>query len=350
VLRYAKTCLWPADPQGLARAAEALEAGHPVGLPTETVYGLAARLADPLAIAQVFEAKGRPLYDPLIVHVASLEAAAEVGRLPDDPALRALLASRWPGPLTVVLERTALVPDLVTAGASTVAVRVPDHPVALEVIRRVGPLVAPSANRFGRISPTSAREVLAELEGRILGCLDGGPCPVGVESTILQAGAAGYRLLRPGGLPLEVIQEALGEVQVEARGADGGVMPGSLEAHYAPGTPLILVRDLLDGRALPPLAGRRVGVLWPLGEAAPVARVVLQAGAAAVVVEALSPAGEPREAAVHLYSALRRLDEGGHDLLLTTLPAGPGLALALRDRLRRASRGSRQASEAGHAL
>lgn len=299
-------------------AVAALRAGHLVALPTETVYGLGADANNPLALRQVFAAKGRPVDHPLIVHVADLDGAEALGWLP--PLARTLAARFWPGPLTMVVRRRAGVVDEATGGLPTVGLRVPDHPLTLQVLREFrGGVAAPSANRFGGISPTSAHHVRQEL-GPDLQLLDGGPCTVGLESTILDlshlpaadAPALGGGLpilLRPGGLPVEDIEALVGPV---AR--SGGVKaPGSLAAHYAPHTALLLAADpAAEARRLR-AEGRRVAVLAPLDAAA------------------LAPL---------LYAELRRLDALGVDVLVAGLVGPEGLGLAINDRLRRAAHGS----------
>ncbi|GAB4262881.1 MAG: hypothetical protein Kow0054_26910 [Deferrisoma sp.] len=310
--------------EGIDEAARALREGGLVAFPTETVYGLGAHALDEAAVARVFEAKGRPRFDPLIVHLGAAEdlpaVAAEV------PALARELARRfWPGPLTLVLPRATRVPDLVTAGLPTVAVRVPSHPLARELLARAGvPVAAPSANRFGRTSPTRAEHVVEELAGRVDLVLDGGPCPLGVESTIVSL-AGEPRLLRPGAVPVEEIERVTGPL---ARGAPKpGLAPGTLPSHYAPRTPLVLV-DSLDAPNLP---RGRLGALAFRGS---------PPGDRFEAVETLSPRGDLREAAARLFAALRRLDQAGLDAIVAEAVPAEGLGLAILDRLRRAAAGS----------
>lgn len=307
----------------VARVVALLRAGQPVALPTETVYGLAAAAFDPGAVAGIFAAKGRPLFDPLIVHLPAVEWLERVVReVP--PVARALAARFWPGPLTMVLPKAARVPDLVTAGLATVAVRMSAHPVFRRVIGEFGePVAAPSANRFGRISPTTAEHVLAELGGRIPLIVDGGPCPHGIESTIVAVGAGGLEILRQGPVGGDELA-AFGRVTVRAAGGPP-TAPGQLAAHYAPRTPLRIVAPESVG---PPPAGGmgRVGLLaWRRA----------RPGFAAV--EVLSGRGDWREAAAGFYGALRRLDGAGLDLIMAEeLPAG-GLGPALMERLGKAA-------------
>lgn len=307
-------------------AAKVLRNGGLVAFPTETVYGLGAAALDPQAAARIFEAKGRPRFDPLIVHVSCMEQvkqlAAEVS-----PHAHALIEQFWPGPLTLVMPKAGIVPDLVTAGLPTVAIRMPRHPLALELIRRAGiPVAAPSANTFGFTSPTSARHVLDHLAGKVDRILDGGACPVGIESTIVSLADGRPVLLRPGGIPAEEIEAVVGSLGRQARVANGVVAaPGMLSRHYAPRTPMTIT-----GPGEPPLpdAGKQVGVLAFRGIAAPT-----QFNA----VEILSPCGDLREAAANLFGAIRRLDEMRLDGLFAQTVPEAGLGLAINDRIRRAA-------------
>jgi L-threonylcarbamoyladenylate synthase len=326
--------------EGIALAAAALARGEPVGMPTETVYGLAAPCWDERAVARVFAAKDRPRFDPLIVHVAegvrSVAALAELG-LVDAAALGAagigaadaLCGAFWPGPLTLVLPKTARVPDIVTAGLATVAVRAPRHPVAQALIAAAGvPLAAPSANRFGRISPTRAEDVAAELGDRIGLVLDGGPCAVGVESTVVEIDPVGRAtVLRPGGIGREELESVLGGPAGERRSVGPVVTsPGQLESHYAPRTPVLLGGLPPRSRAQAPGPAARFGALVFGGAVPP--------GAAAVEVLGTDPV----EAARHLFAALRELDEAGLDAIVAEpFPSEDGLGHAINDRLRRAA-------------
>lgn len=307
----------------MAEAAAVLRRGGIVAFPTETVYGLGAAVFDPRAVARVFEVKARPSFDPLIVHLSD---ASELGRVSPsaDPRVGRLAARFWPGPLTLVLPRRPEVPDLVTSGLDTVGVRVPAHPAARALIAAAGlPLAAPSANPFGYVSPTTAAHV-AELLGRSVDLvLDGGPCRVGVESTILSLVGDPPSMLRPGGVPREALEEALGS-PVEVAGPTGRpAAPGQLPRHYATRTPL----RILPGEASP-LAegGPRVGLLaWRRP----------RAGYAAV--EVLATDGSPETAAANLFAALRRLDAAGLTLIVAEPCDEKGLGYAIMDRLRRAA-------------
>lgn len=302
---------------GLARVLGHLRAGRPVALPTETVYGLAADALSPMACAAIFEAKRRPLSDPLIVHVAD---TAWLGRICERPeAAGDLAAAFWPGPLTVVLPRAPVVPDLVTAGQSTVAVRQSAHPVMRQVLEAFGrPLAAPSANRFGRISPTTAAHVVEELGGGIPLVVDAGSCDHGIESTIVLVGEDGVAILREG----PVTREALEAVTPVHHRAPGVRAPGLMKSHYAPATPLLIARS----DAVPESRKLRAGFLaWS------------EAGEGFAVVERLAAAGDLRGAAAGLYGAMRRLDAAGLDLIVAEPVPEQGLGVAIMDRLRKAA-------------
>lgn len=357
----AATVLLPPSPAGIAEAARLLRAGQAVGLPTETVYGLAAACFDEAALARVFAAKERPTFDPLIVHVDApaapvvdaLAAAGLVRAAALDPLARArveaLAAAFWPGPLTLVLPKDPRVPDLATAGLPTVGVRAPRHPVARALIRAAGtPLAAPSANRFGRISPTTAAAVLAELAGRIPAVLDGGPAEVGLESTVVAVAEDGaLTLLRPGGVPPEDLARVAGVTPTRAaapRPGAGLAAPGTLDSHYAPGRPLTLlpapVAALTPAQgdaARAAAAGASAVGLLAFADAGAGERLAALVGRP-VVARTLSPTGDLAEAARGLFAHLRALDEAEVDLLLAEpCPVEAGLGHAIADRLRRAS-------------
>lgn len=307
-------------------AVEVLRRGGLVALPTETVYGLGADASNELAVRRIFAAKGRPSTHPLIVHVASAdEARGWVADFPS-PAL-ALADTFWPGPLTIILKRSDRASDAVTGGQDTVAVRVPNHPLALELLRAFGGgIAAPSANKFGHVSPTTAAHVRSELGGEVDLILDGGPCSVGVESTIVDLSSGVPRLLRPGGISKEQLERTLGRAVLPP--AAEVRAPGMLESHYAPRAGLVLVASEAElfAAADPRVkAGAKVAVLStvPVG---------LPSGAVGYAVPA-----DPAEYAHQLYAQLRRLDEQGYDVIVAALPAEAGLGLAVRDRLTRAA-------------
>jgi L-threonylcarbamoyladenylate synthase len=316
----------------ISRAAAILRAGGMVAFPTETVYGLGANVFDAKAVARVFEIKGRPRFDPLIAHVSDRrQAQSLVASFPK--AARKLARRFWPGPLTLVLPKSDRVPDIVTAGLPTVAVRMPDHPLALALIRETGvPLAAPSANPFGRISPTTADHVRRQLGKQVDLVLDGGPCRVGVESTIISLVEDKPALLRAGGVAVEDIETAVGPVLRPTSNPNHPTAPGQLPQHYAPRTPLVLCAN---GHY--PVNGQRTGLLSFRGRAAT---------NRFAAVEILSPRGDLREAAANLFAALHRLDALGLDLILADTVPDAGLGLAINDRLCRASAGTRHAEKA----
>jgi L-threonylcarbamoyladenylate synthase len=306
-----------------------LRDGGLVAFPTETVYGLGADATNTNAIRHLFAVKGRPADHPLIVHLGDAELLDEWAvDLTGDA--RTLAKTFWPGPLTLVVRRDARVPDEVTGGRDTVGVRVPAAPIALALLRAFGSgVAAPSANRFGRVSPTTAADVRADLGDDVDVILDGGQCAVGVESTIIEVVDREPTVLRPGGVPVEEIEKALGRPVL--RTATGpSRAPGMLASHYAPRTRVELVDDTLAAaHRSAGYEGERVGIL------APEAVSNLPAG-----VVALDPAGGPDEFARVLYQRLRYADRLGLDVLLVVPPPAEGVGVAVRDRLRRAAAGS----------
>ena len=320
-------------------AADLLRAGEVVALPTETVYGLAADALNPEAVAKVFAVKERPSFDPLIVHVASRGDLKHVAIVPEDIAdtVNKLTTAFWPGPLTLILPKHPDVPDLVTSGLPTVAVRQSAHPVFRAVGKELGrPIAAPSANRFGRISPTSATAVVKELGGRIPLVIDGGACSEGVESTIIsieprEGKKPVFRLHRAGPVTKEQLQD-FGKVE-KARDikTDAPQAPGQLESHYAPLTPLILLENPADFKPDP---DKKYALLSYRGEDdSPYVNLHDWE-----VVESLSPgSGKLAEAAIRLFFVMRLLDESGVDVIIAEPVSETGLGVAIMDRLRRAS-------------
>jgi L-threonylcarbamoyladenylate synthase len=310
----------------LHRAAEIVRKGGIVAFPTETVYGLGADAFQPLAVARIFEAKRRPYFDPLIVHVGRPDDLKKlVPKVP--PAATRLIDRFWPGPLTIILEKRETVPDIVTAGLPTVAVRMPDHPMASRLLEESNcPIAAPSANPFGYLSPTTAEDVREQLGDQVDLVLDGGPCKVGVESTIVSLVKGMPFLLRPGGLALEEIEAIIGPVHVETTHDEKPLAPGRLERHYAPRTPLVIHDDRKSCEAT---QDTRVGRL-ALCESQEIQGVQH--------VEVLSKTGDLREAAANLFSAIRKLDRLGLDIIVADPVPEVGLGRAIMDRLRRASR------------
>lgn len=314
----------------IREAVAALRAGELVGLPTETVYGLAADAANADAVRRIFRVKGRPSSHPLIVHIGS---AADVGTWARDfpPAARALAARYWPGPLTLVLPRAAGVLSEVTGGQDTVALRVPEHPLARAVIEAFGGgLAAPSANRYGRISPTTARAVREELGDAVRVVLDGGPCDVGLESTIVACLDGHVSVLRPGRVTREEIARHAGPL-TDVRDASTPRVPGTTRSHYAPATPLI-VTDAADLTAAIQRrldAGHRVAVL------------ALQPRPNGIDAEPWVEASRDADAYAHdLYARLRALDDAGADHLVVERPPDGPAWVAVHDRLRRAAAGA----------
>jgi L-threonylcarbamoyladenylate synthase len=318
-----KTAVLPADdPAAIARAAEVLQRGGLVAFPTETVYGLGADALDAAAVGKIFAAKGRPADNPLIVHVAAPEQARALARAV--PPAAEQLMSLWPGPLTLVLPRAPVVPDATTAGQDTVAVRIPGHPAALALLRACGrPLAAPSANRSGRPSPTTAQHVLADLDGVVEVILDGGPCAVGLESTVVDATRPVPMVLRMGGLPLEALRTVVGAIDMLS-GQDPEAMsrsPGLRHRHYAPRARVVLVAP---GEAAA-LGGPTVAVMSQ--QPRPPGFV----GRWQVMPTALE--GYAQE----LFAALRELDAPEVETIVVETVPEVGLGRAIADRLRRAA-------------
>lgn len=309
-----------------------LRRGQLVGLPTETVYGLAGNALDPLAVARIFKTKERPAFDPLIMHLPSLEAAEiYVLNIPD--LARKLAASYWPGPLTMVFKRRSLVPDLVTSGLDTVAIRVPRHPLALALLERLDfPLAAPSANPFGYISPTRPEHVRQQLGEKIPYILDGGPCTIGLESSIISFASAEPVLLRKGGLAIEDIFATLGTtIKVNTRSSSNPIAPGMLVSHYAPRTPLSLLSkedlatSLVHENKIKP--GKIAHLVFGGDREFRDDDRVFD----------LSPTADLTEAASNLFATLRQLDELDCQEIRTALLPEIGLGRAINDRLRRAA-------------
>jgi L-threonylcarbamoyladenylate synthase len=323
-----KTQILPAGAAATAAAARCLAAGGLVGFPTETVYGLGADATSPEAVARLYQAKGRPSFNPLIAHVSELAAARRIGQF--DAQATALAEAFWPGPLTLVLPKTAdcAVADLATAGLDTVAIRIPAHGVARDILRAFGgPVVAPSANLSGHVSPTTAAHVQGDLAGRIDLIIDGGAVAVGVESTIVGCFETPM-LLRPGGLPREAIERVLGRVLTgvpEHAGSDtdAPLAPGMLASHYAPRTPVRLNAERIEANE----------VLLAFGPG------ILAGSDGAKAVMNLSARGDLNEAAANLFGYLRTLDTSGARTIAVMPVPHHGLGEAINDRLRRAAIG-----------
>lgn len=332
--------------EAIGHAAEILRRGGLVALPTETVYGLGANALDPAAVARIFAAKERPAWDPIIVHIAGTPTAnpmldnliTEISE-----AGHKLMAAFWPGPLTLLLPRSSAVPDLVTAGRPLVGVRMPSHPVAFEVIRLAGiPVAAPSANTFSRTSPTTAAHVLEDLDGRIDAVLDAGPTDHGLESTVLDPGRSPMTIYRPGAISADEIRAVAGPVEMyrvettpSPEPREALPSPGVGLRHYAPRARLILIEGTLGelssrlARAAASLPHERLGLMLPaeLVSLAPLAAAVFPWGRWSA----------PEEMGRTLYAGLRSLDSQGCTAVLCPVPAGDGIAAAMRDRLFKAA-------------
>lgn len=312
-----------ASPQAIAYAAERIRAGALVAFPTETVYGLGTDATDASAVSRIFEVKERPSFDPLIVHIGERESLDDLAsRVP--ASARLLIERFWPGPLTLVLPKTKRVPDIVTAGLASVAVRMPKHDVALQLLKAARvPIAAPSANRFGRVSPTTARHVADQLGDDLL-IVDGGPSPLGIESTVVSFLEEAPELLRPGAVTLEEIESVIGAVAI-SRGGDERLAPGRAARHYAPRVPLSLVDSPSEVVAAERLRAS-ILLLEPSADVSGFASV-----------EVLSAKGDLHEAAANLFAALHRLDASGCERLYAVRVPERGLGRAIMDRLQRAS-------------
>lgn len=306
----------------IIRAKQLLEAGQLVAIPTETVYGLAANALNEKAVLEIFKAKNRPHFDPLIVHVSGIaQAETLVESFPEK--VKVLAKKFWPGPLTILLPKKEIVPDLVTSGLNTVGLRCPDHTLTLQLLKSLSfPLAAPSANPFGYVSPTTPQHVNEQLGDKVAYILDGGECRVGIESTII--GFEHPTVYRLGGLALEVLEPITGPLQVQLHSSSNPHAPGQLQSHYAPRKKIVLgIRNQL-AEYLDLNAGAIVfqKVLSNL----PITNQII-----------LSPSGNLEEAAQHLFAALRTLDKTDVDIILAELVPESGLGRAINDRLRRAA-------------
>ena len=313
-----------ATSENIQYAAELIKVGELVAFPTETVYGLGADGLNPIAVAKIFEAKNRPSFNPLILHVSTFEQLDTTCEV-DNENIQKLIAEFWPGPLTLVIPKKEIVPEIVTAGNDTVAVRMPNHPVALSLINKARtPIAAPSANKFGMLSPTSAKHVEKQLKDRINLILDGGESNVGLESTILEIKNDQVNLLRPGGLPVEEIEEVVGEVNLNIIPSTTPNSPGQLPFHYSTQIPL----NIIDENTFDSLENKKVGLLvfkennydYNFYE-----------------VKTLSRKGDLREASANLFKYMHELDSMDLDLILVEPVSKVGLGKAIMDRLEKAS-------------
>ncbi len=309
----------------IQKAKAFLESEQLVAIPTETVYGLAANALNPIAVAKIFEAKERPTFDPLIVHTHSLQ---EVYQFVTEihPALLQLAQTFWPGPLTLLLPKKEIIPNLVTSGLDRVGVRVPNHELTLQLLKQLSfPLAAPSANPFGYISPTSAYHVQKQLGAKIAYILDGGNCEVGLESTIVGEENGEIVVYRLGGLSIDDIEKVVGKISVQLNQSSNPKAPGQLKSHYAPKKP-VYIGDLNELQQH--YAHQKIGAIV-FGNSIKFPETV--------VVKNLSSTGNYQEASVHLFSFLRELDETDVDVIITSLLPQQGLGLAINDRLKRAA-------------
>ncbi len=313
------------DKKAIELAARIILSGGLVAFPTETVYGLGADAENPRAVARVFEVKARPRIDPIIVHVSDIDMAQQYGVFP--PTAYNVMEKFWPGPLTLVVPKKSSVPSIVTAGLESVAIRIPAHPVALDLIRTSGRgIAAPSANPFGYVSPTEVQHVAEQLSGSVDMILDGGPCAIGLESTILSLTGETPCILRPGGTSVEDIASILQPLDIRTEVSSQPQAPGQLERHYATRTPLEIVGE---GREQMKNSGR-LGLL---------SLNTVNCRDRYEVVEVLSDSGDMREAAANLFSALRRMDAMNLDRIIARPVPEKGLGIAIMDRLRRCAAG-----------
>jgi len=314
-----------ANRDNIKKAVKAIESGEIVAFPTETVYGLGADGLNPIAVAKIFEAKNRPSFNPLILHIASTDQLYELVDV-DNNKVEKLITAFWPGPLTLVLPKKEIVPDIVTAGNPTVAVRMPKHPVALELIKEANsPIAAPSANTFGFLSPTTAVHVEKQLGNKVNIILDGGKSDVGVESTIIEVAEDKIFLLRPGGIAVEQIEEVCGK-KIETKQTDASKpnAPGQLLHHYAPKVPIKFLNEVseeeIKNKKVAGLFFRQNNSKFEFKQ-----------------VEILSPSGSLHEAAANLFHHLHLLESLDIDMMLVEPVKEEGLGMAIMDRLRKAT-------------
>lgn len=311
----------------ISKAKQLLDSGELVAIPTETVYGLAANALDPMAVAKIFEAKQRPTFDPLIVHTYSVDKVYDyVTEI--HPLLLKLAKKIWPGPLTLLLPKKSVIPDLVTSGLDRVGVRVPNHALTLSLLQQLDfPLAAPSANPFGYISPTLPQHVEKQLGDKLAYILDGGACEVGLESTIVGEENGHIIIYRLGGLSIEEVENCIGQkVQVQLNQSSNPKAPGQLKSHYAPRKPFVLgdLKFLLTN-----YSNKKIGVLSFGYSTSEPSSVCLEKN--------LSPSGDFKEAAIHLFSYLRELDESDAEIIIAQPLPDIDLGRAINDRLRRAA-------------
>jgi L-threonylcarbamoyladenylate synthase len=323
------------DPELIRQAAEVIRKGKLVAFPTETVYGLGANALDPVAVTGIFEAKERPLDDPLIVHIAEEEDLSELsGEIPEEA--KKLVERFWPGPLTVVLKKTEKVPELVTTGLDTVAVRMPSNPIARELIKEAGvPVAAPSANLFGRPSPTQAKHVIDDLDGRIDLVIDGGPAEIGIESTVVEFIEGKAIVLRPGGIDVESLHSVMGNVHIYSGEKELKRSPGKYPQHYSPRARVVVVEGgISQAEKVRSIAremlikGSKVGVM------AKKEHIDEYEG---LDIRVLGPEENGKACALNLFHILREFDSEKVDVILAEAVSEKGLGLAVMNRLRKAA-------------
>ncbi|MCM8804768.1 MAG: L-threonylcarbamoyladenylate synthase [Candidatus Omnitrophica bacterium] len=307
--------------KSLEKAVNILKKGGVIAFPTETVYGLGANGLNPISVAKIYEIKNRPFFDPIILHIGRKEDIKKLWKEINERAEK-LIEKFWPGPLTIVLPKTEIVPYIVTAGLDKVAIRMPSHFISLEILKRVDfPIAAPSANTFGRLSPTEAKHVEEQIGDKIELIIDGGKCPVGIESTVIDLTTDRNIILRPGGIPKEDIEKVIGEVEIIEK-TEKISSPGQLPYHYSPKTPLKILKDykeVKDGIKAALLAFKK-----PLYKEK------------FLKIEILSEKGDIREAASNFFSSLHKLDEEGLDIIYAEPVPEEGLGIAIMDRLKKA--------------
>ena len=316
--------LLTANKETIEQAANVIKNGGLVAFPTETVYGLGADGLNPIAVAKIFEAKKRPTFNPLILHIAEKDWLKKF-IVYNDERIERLIKSFWPGPLTLVLPKTDIVPDIVTSGNPTVAIRMPNHKVALELIEKSGtPIAAPSANRFGHLSPTNAQHVVKSLGNKTDIILDGGETTVGVESTIIELFEDEIYLLRPGGLSKEEIESEIGKIKIGKTNPNKPNAPGQLPFHYSPSIPLAFLNDT----NLKKNSGKKIGALFFMNP---------EFGNKFVSTKTLSVSGDLKEAAANLFRFLHEFEKEEVDIILVEPIEEKGLGTAIMDRLKKAS-------------
>jgi L-threonylcarbamoyladenylate synthase len=321
------------DDQSLQKAAELIKKGELVAFPTETVYGLGADGLNPIAVAKIFEKKNRPSFNPLILHISD-KSALKNYVFYEEPVIDKLIDKFWPGPLTLVLPKNEIVPDIVTSGNETVAIRMPDNKIALKLIELSGcPIAAPSANKFGHLSPTDAEHVEKSL-GSDLFILDGGKCAVGLESTIIGYKNGAFSLLRPGGIPIEEIEKITGALTIKDKEGISPESPGQLPFHYSPEIPLYIINksSMSDKNFLNSLKNKKAGLLL-FKESNSEIESILPSYSKKI----LSESGNMAEAAANLFKFLHDFEKEEVDLILTEPVEPSGLGLAIMDRLKRAA-------------